>query len=345
VTLSLSKRIGALTLLAAVAVGACSSPGASTAPTTAGTSNTPATAAPVTAAPLSGEIKVDGSSTVFPLSAAIGEDFILANPTVKVPVGFAGTGGGFKKFCNADAAEHIVVSDASRPIKTADTAEAKSEATLCKEAGIDWVELEVAIDGLSVVVNTDNSFASCLTIPELKLIYGPDSPEHLLWSEVRAGFPAEEVKRFMPGADSGTFDYFTEVVNGKVDESTQWATQSENDNELVTGVAGNTYGVAYFGFSYYIENTDKLKALEIDGGSGCIAPTVETINNGTYAPLSRPLFIYVDTKAAKTRPELKAFIDYYLANAPTIAPDIDFIPLPADKAAAELAEWNAAVGG
>ena len=341
-TLSLSKRIGALALASAIVVGACSSPGASTAPTTAGATTTPATSAP-----LSGEIKVDGSSTVYPLSQAIAEDFQIANPGVQVPVGFAGTGGGFKKFCNADAAEHIVVSDASRPIKTADTPEAKSEATLCKEAGIDWVELEVAIDGLSVVVNTDNTFAKCLTIAELKRIYGPDSPEHLLWSEVRAGFPAEEVKRFMPGADSGTFDYFTEIVNGKVDESTQFATQSENDNELVTGVAGSTYAIAYFGFSYYIENTDKLKALEIDGekGGGCVAPTVETINGGTYAPLSRPLFIYVDTKAAKARPELKSFVDYYLANASGVAGEIDFITLPADKAAAELAEWKTAAGG
>jgi phosphate transport system substrate-binding protein len=335
-------RLGGLLAAALFVVSACG-PGASTAPSTGPT--TGATVAATTAA-LGGEIKVDGSSTVYPLSQAIAEDFTVANPGVKVPVGFAGTGGGFKKFCNADAAEHIVVSDASRPIKTEDTAEAKSEATLCKEAGINYVELQIAIDGLSVVVNTGNTFATCLTLPELKTIYGKDSPKDLLWSNVRAGFPAEKVVRFMPGADSGTFDYFTETVNGKVDEATQNATQSEDDNTLVTGVGGSQYAIGFFGFSYYIENTDKLKALEIDPGDGkCVGPTVETINGGTYKPLSRPLFIYIDLAAAKSRPEVKAFVDYYLANASTVAGDIDFITLPADKAAAELSEWQTAVPG
>jgi phosphate transport system substrate-binding protein len=341
VTLSRSRRIAGLFLGAAMVLAACGGPGTSTAPTTAATQPAGATSAPLT-----GEIKVDGSSTVFPLSQAIAEDFQIANPGVKVPTGFAGTGGGFKKFCNASATEHIVVSDASRQIKTADSAEAKSEATLCKEAGVDYVELQIAIDGLSVVVNTANTFATCLTLAELKTIYGKDSPVDLLWSQVRAGFPAEKVLRYMPGADSGTFDYFTETVNGKVDEATQNATQSEDDNTLVTGVGGSQFAIGFFGYSYYAENTDKLKALQIDDGSGnCVGPSAETINGGTYKPLSRPLFIYVDLKAAKARPELKAFVDYYLANAATVAGDIDFITLPADKAAAELAEWTAAVPG
>jgi phosphate transport system substrate-binding protein len=335
VTLSPNRRFAGTLLAVTMVFAACGPGGASTAPTKG----------PTTAA-LSGEIKVDGSSTVFPLSQAIAEDFQLANTGVKVPVGFAGTGGGFKKFCNASETEHIVVSDASRPIKTADTAEAKSEATLCKEAGIDWIELQVAIDGLSVVVTTGNTFATCLTLAELKAIYGKDSPADLLWSQVRAGFPAEKVLRYMPGADSGTFDYFTETVNGKVDEATQNATQSEDDNTLVTGVGGSQFAIGFFGYSYYAENTDKLKALQIDDGSGnCVGPSAETINDGSYEPLSRPLFIYIDVKAANARPELKAFVDYYLANAAAVAGDIDFITLPADKAAAELAEWTTAVPG
>ena len=210
---------------------------------------------------------------------------------------------------------------------------------------IDFVELQIAIDGLTVVVNPANDFATCLTTAELKAIYGPDSKENLLWSDVRAGFPAEPVERFMPGADSGTFDYFTETINGETDAATTFATQSEDDNTLVTGVAGDEHAIAFFGYAYFKENQDKLKSVGVDGGSGCVQPTDETINGGTYKPLSRPLFIYPNVDEAKARPELKAFVDYYLANANASATEVGYIAEPADVLAAEVAEWDAAVGG
>ncbi len=328
-TISTPKRLGALAFAAAIAVGACSSSGSTTAPSSAGS-----------AAALSGTVTIDGSSTVFPVTQAVAEEFQIANPGVKVPVAFAGTGGGFKKFC----AGETDINGASRPIKTEDKSDAKSEATNCKAANITYVELQVAIDGLTVVVNPQNDFATCLTTAELKTIYGPDSPKDLLWSQVHAGWPAEKVDRYMPGADSGTFDYFTEEINGEVDASTQNATQSEDDNTLVTGVAGSRYGVGYFGYAYYAENTDKLKAVGIDGGSGCIVPSDTTINDGTYTPLSRPLLIYPNVGKAKTEPVLKSFVDYYLANAATYAAEVGYVALPADVAKTQVDTWTSAVG-
>jgi phosphate transport system substrate-binding protein len=166
-----------------------------------------------------------------------------------------------------------------------------------------------------------------------------------MWSEVRAGFPEAEVQRYMPGADSGTFDYFTEVINGEVDAATTHATQSENDNELVTGVAGDVNAIGFFGYAYFVENQDKLKALEVDGGDGCVAPTDETINSNEYAPLSRPLFIYPDVGKAQDRAELRAFVDYYLANTSAFSAEVGYIALPDTLLAAEVAEWEAAIGG
>ena len=288
-------------------------------------------------AALSGTVTIDGSSTVFPITAAVAEDFQIANTGVQVPVALSGTGGGFKKFC----AGETDINDASRPIKADD----EGEGLACTTNNIEFVELQVAIDGLTVVVNPENTFATCLTIEELAKIYGPDSPENLMWSDVRADFPAEPVNRFMPGADSGTFDYFTEVINGEVDAATQFATQSEDDNVLVTGVAGDVNAIGFFGYAYFVENQDKLKALEVDGGAGCIAPTEATINDNSYAPLSRPLFIYPDVGKAKERPELKAFVDFYLANTNTLSAEVGYVALPADLLAAEQAEWEAAVGG
>jgi phosphate transport system substrate-binding protein len=203
----------------------------------------------------------------------------------------------------------------------------------------------VAIDGLTVVVNPSNDFATCLTVDELATIYGPDSPEDLLWSDVRADFPAEPVERFMPGADSGTFDYFTEVINGEVDAATSFATQSEDDNTLVTGVAGDEHAIAFFGYAYYVENTDKLKAVEVDGGDGCVAPTEETINDNSYAPLSRPLFIYPNVGEAKERAELTAFVDFYLENTTTLSAEAGYVALPDDLLQAAKDDWAAAVGG
>jgi phosphate transport system substrate-binding protein len=334
VTISLSKRVGALAFAAAIAFGACSSSGAtpaggSPAASSSGTPSEPAAA-------LTGSVTIDGSSTVYPITEAVAEDFQNANSGVKVSAAFAGTGGGFKKFCVGETD----INDASRPIKKDDDGEGKA----CTTNNIQYVELQVAIDGLTIVVNPANAFATCLTIDELKKIYGPDSPADLKWSEVRADFPANPVKRFMPGADSGTFDYFTETINGKVDAATQNATQSEDDNVLVTGVEGDPNAIAFFGFAYYVENQDKLKAVGVDGGSGCVVPSDTTINDGTYKPLSRPLFIYPNIAKAKERPELKAFVDFYLANTSTLSAEVGYIAEPDAILQAEKDEWAAAAG-
>jgi phosphate transport system substrate-binding protein len=335
VTITTPRRIGALVLVAAFAIGACG-PGAASTDPGAG-SAVPDSAAPASqGVTLAGTVTIDGSSTVFPITAAVAEDFQIANSGVQVPVALSGTGGGFKKFC----AGETEINNASRPIKADD----EGEGLACTANGIEFVELQVAIDGLTVVVNPENAFASCLTVEELAKIYGPESPENLMWSDIRAEFPAQPVNRFMPGADSGTFDYFTEEINGELDAATQFATQSEDDNVLVTGVAGDVNAISFFGYAYFAENQDKLKALEVDGGSGCVAPTEATINDNSYAPLSRPLFIYPDVGKAKERPELKAFIDYYLANTSTLSAEVGYVALPADLLAAEQAEWAAAVG-
>jgi phosphate transport system substrate-binding protein len=326
--------------VAALAVGACSGGGATTAPTTGGgTTQPPATGGATAPAALTGTVTIDGSSTVYPITALAAEEFQTANSGVQVPVAFSGTGGGFKKFC----AGETDINDASRPIKKDDDGEGKA----CTTNNIEYVELQVAIDGLTVVVNSANTFATCLTLAELKTIYGPDSPADLKWSDVRAGFPSDPIERFMPGADSGTFDYFTEAVNGEVDSATTNATQSEDDNTLVTGVAGDAHAIGFFGYAYYNENKDKLKAVQIDGGSGCVEPTEATINDGTYKPLSRPLFIYPNVGEAKARPELKAFVDYYLANATTFAtdPQIGYVAAPDTVLADAVAKWTAAIGG
>jgi phosphate transport system substrate-binding protein len=343
VAITRSWRVGALAFAAAIAFGACSSGGSSPSASTGGAASQPpassgaATTEPSTGAALAGAVEVDGSSTVFPITEAVAEEFQKANGGVQVTAKFAGTGGGFKRFCKGETD----INDASRPIKKDDDGEGKA----CTANGIEYVELQVAIDGLTVVVNPGNTFATCLTKDELKKIYGKDSPAGLKWSDVRADFPAQEVKRFMPGADSGTFDYFTETINGKVDEATQNAQQSEDDNQLVTGVAGDVNAISFFGYAYYVENKDKLKALEIDGGKGCIAPTEETINNNTYAPLSRPLFIYPDIKKAKAKPELKAFVDFYLANTNKLSAEVGYVALPDDLLKKSTDAWAAAVGG
>jgi phosphate transport system substrate-binding protein len=316
-------RLGALALLATIALGACSGAGATTAPSGA--------------TDLSGTVTIDGSSTVYPITEVVAEDFQTANPRVQVPVSLSGTGGGFQKFCRGETD----VNDASRPIKTADDA----EGVACEANGVEFVELQVAIDGLSVVVNPQNDWAACLTVEELSTIYGPDSPEDLQWSDVRAGFPDQPVVRFMPGADSGTFDYFTEEINGEVDASTSFGQQSEDDNVLVSGVAGDSNAIAYFGYAYFVENSDSVKAIGVDGGDGCVEPTEETINNNTYAPLSRPLFIYPDIDKARERPELRAFIDFYLENAVALASEVGYVGLPDELLQAEKDEWAAAIGG
>ncbi len=331
-TISNPKRLGALILVASFAAAACSGGGAGSTPTS-GASGAVPSEGPVT--PVEGTVVVDGSSTVYPVTEAVAEEFAAVQPGVDVSVAESGTGGGFKKFCIGETD----INDASRPIKADDDAEGKA----CETNGVTYVQLQVAIDGLTVVVNPENTWVTCLTLEQLAIIYGPDSPEDLSWKAVDPSFPDQPVIRYMPGADSGTFDYFTEAVNGEVDLSTSYATQSEDDNVLVTGVAGDVNAISYFGYAYYVENADKLKAVEIDGGSGCVAPTDETIGDNSYAPLSRPLFIYPNTATAANEPALAAFVDFYLANAATLAAEVGYIAVPETVAQEQVAAWEAAV--
>ena len=264
---------------------------------------------------LTGQISIDGSSTVYPISEAIAEEFMAANQGgVRVTVGLSGTGGGFKRFC----AGEIDVSDASRPIKD-------SEKELCAANNIEYVELPVASDGLTVAVNPGNSFVQCLTVAELKKIWQPGSTVRR-WSDVRAGFPNSEIKLYGPGTNSGTFDYFTEAINGKEDASRADYTASEDDNVLVQGVEGDPAALGYFGYAYYKENATKLKAVGVDNGAGCVLPSEETVRNQTYKPLARPLLIYV-SRASLARPEVKAFVEFYLNNSAALVPQVGYVAL------------------
>jgi phosphate transport system substrate-binding protein len=267
------------------------------------------------AASLSGTIKVDGSSTVFPISEAVAEEFGKTYKKVRVTVGISGTGGGFKKF----VAGETDISDASRPIKGVESeAAAKNK--------IEFIEIPVAYDGLSVMVNPRNGFVDYLTTAELKKIWQPGSTIKN-WSEVRSGFPDKPIKLYGAGTDSGTFDYFTEAICGKERASRPDYTGSEDDNALVVGIAGDEGALGYFGYAYYVENKAKLKLVAVDGGNGPVLPTEATINNGTYKPLSRPIFIYVSRKAAD-RPEVQEFVKFYLASAPRLVKQVGYIPLP-----------------
>lgn len=290
-------------------------PAAPSAPTPA---PTPTSApAPTPTPELSGEIKIDGSSTVFPISEAVAEEFQKIHPKVKVVVGISGTGGGFKKFC----AGETDISNASRPIKT-------SEIEACQKNGIEFIELPVAYDALSVVVNPQNNWVACMTVADLKKIWEPDAQGKITrWNQVNPQWPDAPLNLFGPGTDSGTFDYFTEAIVGKEDASRGDYTASEDDNVLVQGVANDKYALGYFGLAYYLENQDKLKALAIDSGQGCVLPSEQTVRDGTYRPLSRPLFIYVSRKAAD-RPEVEAFVRFYLTQGPALVKQVAYIPLP-----------------
>jgi len=265
---------------------------------------------------LEGTVKVDGSSTVFPITEAVAEEFRAVQPRVRVTVGISGTGGGFKKFC----AGEMDINDASRPIKDSELEKATAN-------GIDFIELPVAYDGLSVLVNPKNDWAGTMTVAELKKIWQPGSAVKK-WSDVRPDWPDREIHLYGPGTDSGTFDYFTEAINGKSQACRADFTASEDDNVLVQGVAGDLDALGFFGFAYYAENKDKLKLVAVDGGAGPIAPSEVTINNGTYAPLSRPIFIYVGLEAAK-RPEVEAFVSFYIEHAGALAKDVGYVALPA----------------
>ena len=275
---------------------------------------------------LSGTIKVDGSSTVAPFTQAAAEAFEGENPGVKVTVGTSGTGGGFEKFC----AGETDISDASRPIKE------DEEVPVCKKAGITYKEVQVANDGIAVVTNPELK-VDCLTTDQLKKVWNQGSKVKSL-SEVDPKLPDAELSLFGPGTDSGTFDFFTDEINGEEGVSREDYQPSEDDNVLVQGVAGEPGGLGYFGHSYYEQNKSKLNLVKVDGGDGCVEPTIETIQSGEYKPLSRPLFMYPSAKALK-RPEVKAFMDYIVENQQDIADASQIVAMnqqQADKAKADL---------
>ena len=253
-------------------------------------------------------IQIDGSSTVFPITEAVAEEFQKANKGVRVTVGISGTGGGFQKFCRGETD----ISDASRPISA-------TEIEACKKAGIEYIELPIAYDGLAVVVNPKNSWASAITVAELKKLWAPEAQGKITkWSQVRPGWPDREIHLFGAGVDSGTFDYFTEATVGKAKASRGDFTSSEDDNVLVQGVSGDESALGFLPLAYVESNKSALKLLPIDdgkkeNGDGAITPTAETVRNGTYQPLSRPLFIYVARKAAD-RPEIQKFVDSYFGS-------------------------------
>jgi phosphate transport system substrate-binding protein len=275
---------------------------------------------------LSGNIKIDGSSTVAPFTQAAAENFQAENPGVKITVGTSGTGGGFEKFC----AGETDISDASRPIKD------DEEVPVCEKAGITYKEVQVANDGIAVVTNPELK-VDCLTTDQLKELWNQGSKVKSL-SEIDPKLPDSELTLFGPGTDSGTFDFFTDEINGEEGVSREDYQPSEDDNVLVQGVAGEPGGLGYFGFSYYEQNQDKLNLVKVDSGGGCIAPSVETIQSGEYKPLSRPLFMYPSEKAMK-RPEVKAFMDYVLENYEPIAEASQIVAMnqqQADKATGAL---------
>ena len=327
-------------VILALTNAACSGKGATSSPTL-GTQTTPAIAGTPSITPggdyskLSGNINVDGSSTVFPITEAVAEEFgRLTKGNVRITVGVSGTGGGFKKYCNGETD----ISDASRPITP-------TEVNACAAKGIEYLELPVGIDGLTVTVNPRNNFVQCLTVNELRTVWEPAAEGKVTrWSQVRPGFPNVPVRLYGPGVASGTFDYFTEAINGKAGASRGDYTASEDDNVLIQGVAGDQNALGFFGYAYYVQNKDRLKAVAIDGGKGCVLPTQETINSGNYTPLSRPLFIYVRKDAA--RPQIKEFVRYYLgASGRDLVGKVGYIPFPAKAYELALGRFEKGTAG
>lgn len=266
---------------------------------------------------LEGTIKVDGSSTVFPVTEAVAEEFRAVQPKVKVTIGVSGTGGGFKKFSRGETN----LSNASRPIKD-------KEKAACAENNINYLELEVAYDGLAVLINPENDWVDHFTVEELKKIWEPAAQGTIMkWNQIRPEWPDEEIHLFGPGVASGTYDYFTEAIVGKSGSSRGDFTASEDDHVLVQGIAGDKYSLGFFGLAYYAENKDKLTLIGVHNGEEIVKPSLETVRNGTYRPLSRPLFIYVNSTSVKS-PEVVEFVNFYLENTGELAQDVGYIPLP-----------------
>lgn len=262
---------------------------------------------------IAGSVKIDGSSTVFPIAEAMAEEFRKVNPDVKVTVGESGTTGGMKKFVPGETD----ITNASRPIK-------KEEVEGVQKRGDDVIEFPIAYDGLSVVIHKDNTWAGTMTVAELKKLWEPTSTVKK-WSDIRAGFPDQPIKLYGPGTASGTFEYFTEVIVGKSKSSRADFTASEDDNVLVKGVAGDKNSLGYFGYVYFLHNKDKMKLVSIDAGKGAVTPSEQTIKDGTYSPLSRPIYFYVSKKALE-RPEVKEFVKFYLTNATKLIPQVGYVP-------------------
>jgi phosphate transport system substrate-binding protein len=265
-------------------------------------------------------IKIDGSSTVYPITEAVAEEFqIEKQGATQVTVGVSGTGGGFKKFCSGDAAVRTDISNASRQIE-------EDEIAACKAAGVEYIEIPVAYDAITVVANPENPIES-MTVEQLNKIWGPESEGKITnWNQVNPEWPDGEFSLFGPGADSGTFDSFTDKINGDEGASRTDYTPSEDDNVLVQGVSSDPNALGYFGYSYYQENQDQLKAIAIDNGQGAVAPTVETVRDGSYQPLSRQVYIYINAAAAD-KPEVAEFVEFYLTNAEALVPEVGSVPL------------------
>jgi phosphate transport system substrate-binding protein len=328
----------ATAVLAAIAAGCGGSDdgGSSTtaaAATTAADTGAADTGAAAAAEDLSGSIEADGSSTVGPLTTAAAEAFQGEYPGVTVTVGISGTGGGFERFC----AGETDISDASREIED-------DEAKICADAGIEYVELPVAVDALTVITNKENTWAKCLTTEQLKTIWAPESEGKITnWNQVDPSYPDEPLVLAGPGTDSGTFDYFTDAINGEEGASRADYTASEDDNVTIQAVEGDKGGLGYLGYSYYEQNAEQLNAVEIDSGTGCVAPSPETAQDGTYTPLSRDLFIYVK-KESLARPEVAAFVQYYLDNIATLTETALFIAPTPDEVETAKTNLQAALG-
>ena len=281
---------------------------------------------------LSGDIKIDGSSTVYPITEAIAEEYRSEQTEVRVTVGVSGTGGGFKKFYRGETD----INDASRPIKS-------KEIKICEENGISYVGLSVAYDGLAVLKNPANDWLTSITVEELNKLWVPQAQDSIMyWNQIRDGWPNEEIHLYGPGVASGTYDYFAEVICGKKVGTRGDYTASEDDNVLVQGIATDKYALGFFGLAYYEENKDKLDLVAVDNGTGAVFPSMETVSSGEYAPLSRPIFIYVSSKAAE-KPEVVDFVDFYLNSAGDIAKEVGYVALPAEEYQVEIDKFDAFV--